>query len=197
MKDNQRSKRVMDLITALMLLIFVAPLMLVVAIAIKLDSPGPILYFQKRVGQGGRRFWLWKFRSMITNAEREEAPVWATVQDSRITRVGSFIRHLRIDELPQLFNVLAGDMSLVGPRPERPYFVDRLNDVISAYDRRHEVKPGITGWAQVNYPYGASIEDARQKLVYDLYYVENMNLLLDLQILARTVGVVISGKGAR
>jgi len=119
------------------------------------------------------------------------------VQDSRITRVGSFIRHLRIDELPQLFNVLAGDMSLVGPRPERPYFVDRLNDVISAYDRRHEVKPGITGWAQVNYPYGASIEDARQKLVYDLYYVENMNLLLDLQILARTVGVVISGKGAR
>jgi lipopolysaccharide/colanic/teichoic acid biosynthesis glycosyltransferase len=177
------------------LLIATAPLMILVAVAIKLESPGSALYFQERVGRGGRRFLLWKFRSMVSDAEREQMPVWAAVHDPRITRVGHVIRYLRIDELPQLANVLRGEMSLVGPRPERPYFVNQLKEIIPEYDCRHDVKPGITGWAQVNYPYGASIEDARHKLAYDLYYVRhNMPLLLDLKILGLTVGVVLLGR---
>jgi exopolysaccharide biosynthesis polyprenyl glycosylphosphotransferase len=190
-------KGTIDVTVALLFLIFVAPLMVLVAVAIKLDSSGPMFYCQERVGQGGRAFLLWKFRSMVKDAERDGRPLWASVGDPRVTRVGRVIRYLRIDELPQLFNVLRGDMSLVGPRPERPYFVDQLSQIIPGYDRRHLVKPGITGWAQVNYPYGASIEDARQKLSYDLHYVNNSDLLLDWKILAMTVGVVLLGKGAR
>ena len=194
----QRTKRIIDIFLSLALLMVTAPLMILVAIAIKLESAGSALYFQERVGLGGRRFVLWKFRSMVSDAERERTPVWATAQDPRITRIGRVIRYARIDELPQLFNVLCGEMSLVGPRPERPYFVNQLRKVIPEYDCRHHVKPGITGWAQVNYPYGASIEDARRKHAYDLYYVKhNMPLLLDLKILGLTVGVVLLGKGAR
>jgi exopolysaccharide biosynthesis polyprenyl glycosylphosphotransferase len=190
-------KRLTDLLIACSLIALTLPLMLIVALAIKCDSPGPVFYRQERVGLSGRRFALLKFRSMRQDAEADNRPVWAAALDDRITRVGGFMRGTRIDELPQLFNVLRGDMSLVGPRPERPYFVDRLGKIIPSYDDRHTVLPGITGWAQVNYPYGASVEDARQKLAYDLYYIANRSLLLDLRILRVTVGVVIFRKGAR
>jgi exopolysaccharide biosynthesis polyprenyl glycosylphosphotransferase len=190
-------KRLTDLLIACSLIALTLPLMLIVALAIKCDSPGPVFYRQERVGLSGRRFALLKFRSMRQDAEADGRPVWAAALDDRITRVGGFMRGTRIDELPQLFNVLRGDMSLVGPRPERPYFVDQLGKIIPAYDDRHTVLPGITGWAQVNYPYGASVEDARQKLAYDLYYITNRSLLLDLRILGATVGVVIFQKGAR
>lgn len=190
-------KRLTDLLIGCSLIAFTLPLMMLVALAIKYDSPGSVFYRQERVGLNGRRFALLKFRSMRQDAEADGRPVWAAARDDRITRVGGFIRCTRIDELPQLLNVLRGDMSLVGPRPERPHFVDHLGNVIPSYDKRHAVLPGITGWAQVNYPYGASVEDARQKLVYDLYYVANRSLLLDLRILFATVGVVIFRKGAR
>lgn len=190
-------KRLTDLLIACSLIAFTLPLMLIVALAIKWDSPGPVFYRQERVGLNGRRFALLKLRSMRQDAEADDRPVWAAALDDRITRVGGFMRGSRIDELPQLFNVLRGDMSLVGPRPERPYFVDQLGKIILAYDDRHTVLPGITGWAQVNYPYGASVEDAQQKLAYDLYYIANRSILLDLRILRATVGVVIFRKGAR
>jgi len=149
------------------------------------------------VGLGGRRFNLLKFRSMIEDAEPEGRPVWAAQNDNRVTRVGRFIRRMRIDELPQLFNVLRGEMSMVGPRPERPYFVDQLTKIIPFFSERHSVKPGVTGWAQIKYPYGASIEDARKKLAYDLYYLKNRSITLDLLILLSTVRVVILQQGAR
>ncbi len=190
-------KRLTDLLIACSLIALTLPLMLIVALAIRCDSPGPVFYRQERVGLNGRRFVLLKFRSMRQDAEADGRPVWAAALDDRITRVGGFMRLTRIDELPQLFNVLRGDMSLVGPRPERPHFVDHLGKIIPSYDERHTVLPGITGWAQVNYPYGASVEDARQKLAYDLYYIANHSLLLDLRILGATVGVVIFQKGAR
>ncbi len=190
-------KRISDLIVALALLIFTAPLLAMIALAIKCDSPGPILYRQERVGRGGRRFVLLKFRSMVSDAERDGRPVWAAERDARISRVGRFIRQTRIDELPQLINVLRGDMSLVGPRPERPFFVEYLNQVIPYYDRRHSVHPGITGWAQVNYPYGASVEDSRRKLMYDLEYLAKANLFFDIKILLLTVGVIVLRSGAR
>ena len=190
-------KRLTDLLIACSLIALTLPLMLIVALAIKCDSPGPVFYRQERVGLSGRRFALLKFRSMRQDAEADGRPVWAAALDDRITRVGGFMRGTRIDELPQLFNVLRGDMSLAGPRPERPYFVEQLGKVIPFYDERHTVLPGITGWAQVNYPYGASVEDARQKLAYDLYYIANRSLLLDLRILLATVAVVIFQKGAR
>jgi exopolysaccharide biosynthesis polyprenyl glycosylphosphotransferase len=190
-------KRAADLSVACALLAFTLPLMMMVLLAIKLDSPGPVFYRQERVGQGGRRFTLLKLRSMRQDAEADGRPVWAAAQDDRITRVGRFIRCMRIDELPQLFNVLRGEMSMVGPRPERPHFVDQLGAIIPSYHDRHTVLPGITGWAQINYPYGASIEDARQKLRYDLDYIANHRLVLDLKILVATVGVVIGRIGAR
>ena len=190
-------KRVVDLLVACALIVFTLPLLAIVALAIKCDSPGPILYRQERVGLGGRRFMLLKFRSMVQNAESDGQPVWAAEKDVRVTPVGRIIRRLRIDELPQLLSVLRGDMSMVGPRPERPYFVNKLTDVIPFFAERHKVKPGITGWAQINYPYGASIEDAREKLAYDLYYTENRRLSLDLAILISTVRVVVSQQGAR
>jgi lipopolysaccharide/colanic/teichoic acid biosynthesis glycosyltransferase len=164
---------------------------------VKLESPGPILYRQERVGLNGKTFNVVKFRSMRTDAEKDGVPRWATAGDSRVTRVGRIIRKLRIDELPQLFSVLSGDMSLVGPRPERPFFVEQLVQDIPFYAVRHSVKPGVTGWAQVSYQYGASREDTIEKLQYDLYYVKNHSLFLDLVVLFETVGVVLTGKGAQ
>jgi exopolysaccharide biosynthesis polyprenyl glycosylphosphotransferase len=192
----QKLKRLMDIIVSGGMLLCTAPMMALVAIAIRLDSSGPVFYKQTRVGKGGRIFTVWKFRSMTQNAESHGA-VWAVKKDPRITRIGRVIRLCRIDELPQIWNVFRGDMSLVGPRPERPEFVRELEKKIPYYFVRHSVPPGITGWAQINYPYGASVEDAQRKLEYDLYYIKNMSLFLDLKILLRTVGVVLMGEGAR
>jgi sugar transferase (PEP-CTERM system associated) len=190
-------KRVFDIVCSGLLCLVATPIMVVAAALIKLESPGPVLYRQERVGQNGRTFSVTKFRSMRTDAEKDGTPRWASANDDRVTRVGHMIRRLRIDELPQLFNVLRGDMSLVGPRPERPFFVDQLTQEIPFYALRHSVKPGVTGWAQVRYPYGATVEDSQEKLQYDLYYVKNHTLFLDLVILMETVGVVLTGKGAR
>lgn len=188
--------RLFDIVLSLAMLVATLPLMLLTAVAVRLDSPGPVLYRQERVGLHGRCFTLLKFRSMRTDAEAL-GPVWAAQRDPRTTRVGSFIRLVRIDELPQLFNVLRGEMSFIGPRPERPHFVAQLEALLPGYAERAQVKPGLTGWAQVNYPYGASVEDARAKLSYDLYYVRHRSLLLDLLILLATVRVVLFRHGAR
>ena len=190
-------KRVFDIVCATILCVLGLPIMLAAAALIKLESAGPVLYRQERVGQNGRSFSIAKFRSMRTDAEKDGKPRWATANDDRVTRIGHIIRRLRIDELPQLLNVLRGDMSLVGPRPERPFFVDQLTQEIPFYALRHSVKPGVTGWAQVRYPYGATVEDSQEKLQYDLYYVKNHTLFLDLVVLMETVGVVLTGKGAR
>jgi exopolysaccharide biosynthesis polyprenyl glycosylphosphotransferase len=195
--EEDATRRVCDLVIACALIVLTLPLMVLVALAIKLDSFGPVFYRQERVGLGGRCFMLLKFRSMINDSEPDGRPVWAAERDIRVTRVGRFIRCLRIDELPQLFNVLCGEMSLVGPRPERPYFVDQLTAIIPSFAGRHTVKPGITGWAQINLPYGASISDARKKLCYDLHYIRNRTAALDLVILLSTVRVVLFKKGAR
>ena len=193
---NNFLKRTFDVVTSLGLLLFVLPVMAITALAVRFESRGPVLYRQERTGLGGQGFTLMKFRSMRDDAERDGIR-WAANSDPRVTRVGGFIRKFRIDELPQLFNVLKGDMSFVGPRPERPFFVDQLTKQIPFYGERHSVKPGITGWAQVNYPYGASIEDAKHKLAYDLYYVKNRTLFLDLVILVHTVRVILFSEGAR
>ena len=190
-------KRLFDIVCALVLLVLALPIMLVTAILVILESGLPVIYRQERVGLNGRLFNVIKFRSMGTDAEKDGKPRWATGNDSRVTRVGRFIRKTRIDELPQLFSVLKGDMSLVGPRPERPFFVDQLTREIPFYAVRHSVKPGVTGWAQVRYHYGASVEDSAEKLQYDLYYVKNNTLFLDMVILFETVGVVLTGKGAQ
>lgn len=190
-------KRLSDIILALVMLILALPIMLVTALLIVLENGFPIFYKQERVGLDGRLFKVIKFRSMRTDAESDGKPRWASTDDDRVTRVGRFIRKVRIDELPQLYNVLMGDMSLVGPRPERPYFVDKLTRDIPFYAVRHSVKPGLTGWAQVSYPYGSTVDDSIQKLQYDLFYVKNHTLFLDILILFQTVGVVLTGKGAR
>ena len=191
------AKRTADLVVAIFLLVLTAPLMLLAAIAIRCDSPGAILYSQERVGYRGRRFQVLKFRSMMENAEKDGKAIWATEQDPRVTRVGRFIRLTRIDELPQLLNVIRGEMSMVGPRPERPVFVEQLNLVIPSYDARHNFKPGITGWAQVKYRYGSSIEDAKHKNEYDLHYVVNWSLIFDFKALCMTLVVVMLCRGAR
>ena len=190
-------KRIFDIICALILILLALPIMAVTALAIVVENGLPILYRQERVGLNGRLFNVIKFRSMRRDAEKDGQPVWAKAQDSRVTKVGKIIRKLRIDELPQLFSVLNGDMSLVGPRPERPFFVDQLTKEIPFYAVRHSVKPGVTGWAQVRYHYGATVEDSAEKLQYDLYYVKNHSLFLDLLVLFETVGVVLTGKGAQ
>jgi lipopolysaccharide/colanic/teichoic acid biosynthesis glycosyltransferase len=169
--------------------------MLLITIIIKLETPGPAIFSQERVGIMGRRFTVYKFRSMRQNAESHTGPTWAQENDDRITGTGAILRKTRLDELPQVWNVLRGDMSFVGPRPERPYFVELLKSKIRYYDLRHYVKPGITGWAQVMYRYGASIEDSHRKLEYDLYYAKNTSFKLDLLILLKTIGVVIKGEG--
>jgi exopolysaccharide biosynthesis polyprenyl glycosylphosphotransferase len=189
-------KRVADVAIAFLLLAITLPLMVLTAIAVKSDSPGPVLYRQQRVGRMGRSFTLYKFRSMTVDAEAG-GPAWAQHADPRVTRVGAMIRATRIDELPQLANVIIGQMSLVGPRPERPHFVAQLTDAIPFYQERSYVKPGVTGWAQVNFPYGASVEDAREKLAYDLFYVKHRGFFLDLFILLATVRVVLFREGAR
>ncbi len=188
--------RVGDIGISLAFLIFTLPLMLLVALVVRIDSPGPVLYRQERVGLDGRKFVLLKFRSMNSNAEAR-GPAWAQQRDPRVTRAGSVMRRTRIDELPQLLNVLRGEMSFIGPRPERPHFVEQLAELIPHYRERARVKPGLTGWAQVNYPYGASVEDARAKLSYDLFYVQNRSPMLDLLILFATVRVILFQEGAR
>ena len=190
-------KRMIDLAAVLTVGLFAAPIALVTALAIRLESEGPILYRQERVGLGGERFEVIKFRSMKHDAEKDCGAIWAQKGDPRVTRLGRIIRKLRIDEIPQLVNVLRGDMSMVGPRPERPEIVGRLAREIPFYDYRHMVKPGLTGWAQVCYPYGASVEDARQKLCYDLYYIKNRSVAFDFQILTQTSKVVVFGRGAQ
>ncbi|MDR3088656.1 MAG: TIGR03013 family PEP-CTERM/XrtA system glycosyltransferase [Desulfobulbaceae bacterium] len=189
-------QRFFDVVVSLAMLVITSPIMLITAIAVRLESPGPILYRQERVGLYSAPFQVLKFRSMRQDAEKNGA-VWAAVNDSRVTRCGAFIRKARIDELPQLWNVLKGEMSLVGPRPERPVFVEELIELIPFYEMRHDVKPGLTGWAQINYPYGSSVEDALRKLEYDLYYVKHMSLALDAMIIFRTVKTVLFQRGSR
>ncbi len=191
------AKRLFDIFSAGILLLFLWPIMLLAALFIKIEDRGPVFFQQERVGLFGKPFFCLKFRSMRTDAEKDGVARWATTNDNRITRVGGFIRKTRIDELPQLINVLRGEMSMVGPRPERPTFVDMLEKDIPFYAIRHSVKPGVTGWAQVRYAYGASIEDAKRKLQFDLYYVKNNSVFLDFFILFETVRVVIFGEGAR
>jgi sugar transferase (PEP-CTERM system associated) len=191
------AKRVGDVVLSLILLVVLSPLILITALAIKLDSRGPVIFSQERSGQNEKPFFIHKFRSMMDNAEMRSGPVWATSDDDRVTRVGRIIRKLRIDEVPQLWNVLKGDMSFVGPRPERAFFIKQLKEEIPYYNERFTVKPGITGWAQVCYHYGASVEDAVEKLNYDLFYIKNLTFLFDMLIVFRTVKIVLFGKGAR
>ncbi len=190
-------KRCFDIASSATLLSLASPLMLLTALAIKIESRGPVIYRQERVGLGGRTFMCLKFRSMRSDAEADGVARWAQQNDSRITAVGAFIRKCRIDELPQLISVLRGEMSMVGPRPERPSFVEMLRQEIPYYDLRHSVKPGLTGWAQIRYKYGSSVEDARRKHQFDLYYVKNNTLFLDLLVLLETVTVVLFGEGAK
>jgi len=189
-------KRAIDLALSLMLAIATLPLMLLTALLVLLEDGGPVFYRQERVGENGRQFVLSKFRSMRKDAEQGGKPIWAKDGDDRITRVGRFIRKTRLDELPQLWNVVRGDMSFVGPRPERPFFVDQLSQQIPFYQQRHAVKPGLTGWAQVKYRYGSSLEDAMEKLRYDLYYIKHLSVIFDLTIVFDTVKVVLFRKGA-
>jgi sugar transferase (PEP-CTERM system associated) len=193
----EAAKRAMDATFAAIGLVLASPLMLLTAAAVKLTSPGPVFYHQERVGQGGRTFTVHKFRSMRADAEAKTGAVWASANDARVTPVGKFIRRTRLDEVPQLWNVLMGEMSLVGPRPERPEFVAKLTEEIPFYGLRHSVRPGVTGWAQVSYTYGASVEDALQKLQYDLYYIKHITIPFDLFVLFSTVKTVIMRRGAQ
>ena len=200
--DNARKrdiflKRLFDVIASATLLIVSMPVLVVTALLVKITSLGPVFYRQERVGLLGQNFDVLKFRSMTVNAEADGVPQWAQKNDARVTLIGKFIRKTRIDEIPQIFNVLRGDMSFVGPRPERPFFVEQLTEKIPMFDKRHTVKPGITGWAQLNYPYGASEEDSQRKLEYDLYYIKNYSIFLDLLILVQTIRVVIWPDGVR
>ena len=198
---KSRIKKTIKRITGIMIstvgLLLTSPLLIITTIAIRLDSPGPVFFRQERVGENNKIFYVLKFRSMIQDAEGEGCPVWAEKDDPRVTRVGRIIRKLRIDEIPQMINVLKGEMSFVGPRPERPEFVEELKKEIPYYSQRHSVKPGITGWAQIMYRYGSSVKDAREKLQYDLYYAKNMSAMLDLMIIFKTIKVVLLRKGSR
>jgi sugar transferase (PEP-CTERM system associated) len=191
------SKRLLDIVAAVLGLVLSLPLALGTALLIKLTSRGPVFFCQERTGQDGVPFKVIKFRTMRVDAEKESGPVWAQKNDARVTSVGRFLRLSRLDEIPQFLNILAGQMSFVGPRPERPHFVEQLKQSIPFYPLRHTVKPGLTGWAQVRHPYGASIEDAQEKLRYDLYYIKNMGLLFDISIMFRTIAVILRGSGAR
>jgi len=190
-------KRSMDLTLSLALLIIFSPVIIVTAIIIKIDSTGPVIFSQERVGKNKTTYLVYKFRSMVKDAEKQSGPVWAEDNDCRITHVGKVIRQWRLDEIPQLWNVLKGDMSFVGPRPERAFFIKKLEDIIPYFGERFSVKPGITGWAQVCYGYGSSVDDAIEKLNYDLFYIKNMSAFMDLMIIMRTIKIVLFGKGAR
>ena len=190
------TRRVMDFSVSLVGLILSLPITVISAIIIKLESRGSIFYSQERVGQAGKTFQIYKFRSMCCDAE-SNGPVWAGKNDCRITRFGAFIRKTRIDEIPQLWNILKGEMSFVGPRPERPYFVEQLKKKLPYYSLRHNVKPGLTGWAQISYPYGASEEDALRKLEYDLYYIKNLCFRMDVLIAIQTIKIILFQKGSR
>jgi len=188
-------RRLFDGISAMILLALLFPLFLIIFFAIKLDSKGSVYYSQMRVGRDGKPFRIYKFRSMVQNAEKQSGPTWAKKRDPRITRVGRFMRLTRIDELPQLINILKGDMSFIGPRPERPFFVDTFKEQIPLYDHRHKIKPGVTGWAQVKWHYDENIDDVKEKLKYDLYYVDNHGLWLDIKIFLQTFVTVLAQKG--
>ncbi len=190
-------RRVINVMLAALGFALSVPIMAIVAVAVKLDSAGPVFYTQERVGKNGRRFKIIKFRSMTAGAEKNSGPVWAEASDPRVTRVGRIIRKLRLDELPQFINILRGDMNFVGPRPERPVFVDRLSADIPYYTQRHLVKPGLTGWAQIKFPYGSSVEDSIEKLRFDLYYIKNQSFRLDAIIIFETVKTVLFGRGGR
>jgi sugar transferase (PEP-CTERM system associated) len=194
---QRRAKRALDIIMATVGLVIALPLLVVVAAAIKMTSAGPVLYRQPRVGLRGQIFTIHKFRSMRHDAERDTGAVWARRDDQRVTTFGRWLRRTRLDELPQLWNVIRGDMSMVGPRPERPEFVSDLTRDITFYGLRHVIRPGITGWAQVQYTYGASVEDAMEKLQYDLFYIKNRSIALDLFIIAKTVKTVLTARGAQ
>jgi len=191
------SRRLVSLFASVVLLLLLSPILLATAILIKIDSPGPVFYRQERVGRGGKAFRILKFRSMRQDAEGEGGPRWATQNDPRVTRLGRILRKSRLDEVPQVINVLMGDLNLVGPRPERAEFVERLEKAIPYYAIRHSVRPGLTGWAQVEFPYCGTIEESKEKLQYDLFYIKNMSLKLDLLILFKTVKIVLLGRGAR
>lgn len=188
-------KRCIDILFSVMLLILTSPIFLLTAVLIKLDSKGPVFFSQERAGQNRKPYMIHKFRSMVADAETKSGPVWAQTEDDRITRVGRFIRKWRIDEAPQLWNVLRGEMSFVGPRPERDFFIKQLEKIIPYYGERMSVKPGVTGWAQVSYGYGASVEDAIEKLNYDLFYIKNMSIFMDMLVILRTIKTVLFGKG--
>jgi sugar transferase (PEP-CTERM system associated) len=190
-------RRLMSLSISVVCLLMMLPLIPLVALAIKLTSPGPVLYRQKRVGRNGRTFTCYKFRTMRPDAEADTGATWALDDDPRITRVGRVLRYLRLDEIPQIWNVMKGDMGFVGPRPERPEFVEKLIEQIPYYNLRHIIRPGITGWAQIRYKYGNTLEDARQKLQYDLFYIKNISLGLDFWIMVQTVKVIVLGRGAQ
>jgi len=192
---EKKLKRLFDIIISLLILIITSPFCFIIAIVIKIDSKGPILFTQERCGQNGKVFTILKFRSMVMDAEKMSGPVWSQKDDPRITRVGKIIRRLRFDEIPQMFNVLKGEMSFVGPRPERPFFVEKLASEIPYYKRRLKVRPGITGWAQVKHKYDETLEDVKIKLKFDLFYIENMSLRMDFKIILRTIYVVLFGKG--
>ena len=196
-RTSRYTKRLVGLLISTLMVIAFSPFLILVVIAIKLDSRGPVLFAQKRVGENDKIFKLYKFRSMKADAEKETGPVWAEENDPRVTRVGKIIRKLRIDELPQLWNVFKGDMSFVGPRPERPFFVEQLKKKIPYYHERSSVKPGVTGWAQIKYPYGSTEKDALEKLKYDLYYIKNMTMLIDFIVIFHTVKIMLLGRGAR
>ena len=192
---QMRLKRSGDVIFSIFLLILTSPILVICSFLIKINDSGPIFYSQLRIGFGGRPFRIWKLRTMHLNAE-QAGPQWSSRSDSRITAIGSILRRTRIDELPQLWCVLTGTMSLIGPRPERPEFDDLLNQEIPHYRLRYQIRPGLSGWAQVNYPYGASVEDSSNKFSYDLYYLRNSSFLLDLLILLKTIRLVFNAKGS-
>ena len=193
---EKKAKRILDILVSVVFLVGFAPLWVIIAVLIKLDSKGPVFFSQKRVGKGGKIFATYKFRSMVEGAESMTGPVWAKKDDPRVTRIGRVLRKMRLDEIPQFLNVLDGDMSFVGPRPERPFFVEKLKKEVSLYSKRLNVQPGITGWAQIKHTYDRNLDDVVEKLKYDLYYIENMSLRMDLKILLRTIWVMLRRKGA-